>query len=138
QDKQEGKFTLTVNKRKGVDFKFSSQDLTLKISELSERIIRPAMVQLANQVDRDLMALYADVPSWVGTPGQIVNAFTDFAKAPERMDEYANPTDGRSAVLSPADHWGLLGSQTALFIQRAAEGAYRNGSLGNIGGVETY
>ena len=138
QDVVEGKTTITIDKRKGIDFKFTSQDLTLNIGELSERVIKPAMVQLANQVDKDLMALYAAVPSWVGTPGQTVNAYADFAKAPERMDEYAVPTDMRAAVLSPADHWGLLGSQTALYIQDAARGAYRNGSLGMIGGVDTY
>ena len=32
----------------------------------------------------------------------------------------------------------MLGSQTALFIQDAAKGAYREGSLGKIGGVDTY
>ena len=96
------------------------------------------MVQLANRVDTDLMGLYKDVPSWVGTPGQVINSYADFALGPQRMDEYANPTDGRSAVLSPADHWGLLGSQTALYIQDAAKGAYRQGSLGMIGGVDTY
>lgn len=138
QDATEGSTTITVNKRKGIDFAFSSQDLTLKIADLSERVIKPAMVQLANQIDTDLMALYKDVPSWVGTPGQTINSYTDFAKGPERMDEYANPTDDRCAVLAPADHWGLLGSQTALFIQDAARGAYRKGSLGDIGGVDTY
>lgn len=138
QDATEGSTTITVNKRKGIDFAFSSQDLTLKISDLSERVIKPAMVQLANQIDTDLMALYASVPSWVGTPGQVINSYTDFAKGPERMDEYANPQDGRCAVLSPADHWGLLGSQTALFMQDVAKGAYRKGSLGDIGGVDTY
>jgi len=96
------------------------------------------MVQLANQIDTDLMDLYKQVPSWVGTPGQTVNSYADFAKAPERMDEMANPQDMRCAVMSPADHWGLLGSQTSLYIQDAAKGAYRKGSLGMIGGVDTY
>src|SRR5690606_38099041 len=48
QDVTEGKTTITVDKRKGIDFKFTSQDLTLNIAELSERVIKPAMVQLAN------------------------------------------------------------------------------------------
>lgn len=137
QDVVEGKTSITVDKRKGVDFKFTSQDLTLKIGELSERVIKPAMVQLANQIDTDLMALYKYVPNWVGTAGQTVNSYADFALAPQRLDEYAVPAE-RSAVLSPADHWGLLGSQTALYIQDAAKGAYRKGSLGEIGGVDTY
>ncbi len=138
QDVVEGKFAVTVDKFKGIDFEFSSQDLTLNIKDLTERVIKPGMVQLANQIDSDLMALYAKVPSWVGTPGQTINSYADFAKGPERMDEMANPTDGRCSVLSPADHWGLLGSQTGLFIQDAARGAYRKGSLGMIGGVDTY
>lgn len=138
QDVTEGKTSITIDKRKGVDFKFTSQELTLDIGELSDRVIRPAMVQLANQVDTDLMALYKDVPSWLGTPASPINSYSDFAKGPERMDEYANPMDGRAAVLSPADHWGLLGSQTALYMQDVAKGAYRKGSLGMIGGVDTY
>lgn len=138
QDVTEGYLTMSVNKRKGVDFEFTSQDLTLNIKQLSDRIIKPAMIQLANQIDTDLMALYKDVNNWVGTPGQTVNSFTDFAKAPERLDELAVPQDGRCAVLSPADHWGLLGNQTGLYIQNAANGAYRQGSLGMIGGVDTY
>lgn len=138
QDVTEGKTTITVDKRKGIDFKFTSQELTLDIGELADRVIRPAMVQLANQVDSDLMALYKDVPSWLGTPTSPINSYADFAKGPERMDEYANPSEDRCAVLSPADHWGLLGSQTALYMQDVAKGAYRKGSLGMIGGVDTY
>ena len=138
QDVTEGSLTMTLNKRKGVDFLFTSQDLTTKISEISDRIIRPAMVQLANQVDSDLMALYKDIPNWVGTPGQTIDAFSDFALAPKRLDTTSVPSDGRSAVLAPADYWGMLGSQTALYIQGANRDAYRDGSLGSIGGVDTY
>jgi hypothetical protein len=139
QDATEGQFSITVNKQKGIDFAFSSSDLTLKIPVLTERIIKPAMVQLANQVDLDLMALYKDIPSWQGASATTpINTYAKFAAGPQRMDEYANPTDGRCCVLAPADHWGLIGSQTALYIQKPAESAYRKGSLGEIGGVDTY
>jgi hypothetical protein len=138
QDIVEGKTTLVVDKQKGVDFGFTSKELTLDIGELSQRVIKPAMVQLANQVDSDLMALYKSVPNWAGPAGQTINSFADFAKGPELLDQYAVPMDGRAAVLSPADHWALLGSQTALYMQDVAKGAYRNGSLGMIGGVDTY
>lgn len=138
QDVTEGSLTMTLNKRKGVDFSFTSQDLTTKISELSDRVIRPAMVQLANQIDTDLWALYKDVPNWVGTAGNTIDSFADFAKGPERLDNGAVPSDGRSAVLSPTDTWAMLGSQTALYVQGANRDAYRNGELGMIGGVDTY
>ena len=138
QDIVEGKVSITVDKQKGVDFGFTSKELTLDIKELSERVIKPAMVQLANQVDADVMGLYKYVPNWAGTAGQTINSFADFAKGPELLDQYAVPLEGRTAVLSPADHWALLGSQTALYIQDAARGAYRTASLGMIGGVDTF
>jgi hypothetical protein len=138
QDVVEGSTSITVNKQKGVDFAFTSQELTLNIKDLSERVIKPAMVQLANQVDSDVLALYKSVPNWVGTPGQTVNSFTDFAKAPERLTEMAAMGEGRSGFLSPADNWGLIGSQTGLYIQGAANSAYREGSLGRIAGIETF
>jgi hypothetical protein len=138
QDIVEGKLSLTVDKQKGVDFGFTSKELTLNIKDLSERVIKPAMVQLANQIDSDVYGLYKYVPNWVGTAGSTVDSFSDFAKAPELLDKMAVPQDDRSAVLTPADHWGLLGSQTALYIQDAAKSAYRNGSLGMLGGIDTF
>lgn len=138
QDVTEGSTTIVVNKQKGIDFQFTSQELALEMNQLSERVIRPAMIQLANQVDRDILSLYSSVPSWVGTPGQVVNSFADFGVGPQRLDEFAVPQESRAGLLSPADQWGMLGSQTALYIQEAAKGAYRDGSLGMIGGVDTY
>lgn len=136
QDVTEGKFTMTVDQRKGIDFSFTSQELTLSISELSERVIKPAMIQLANQIDADLHAEYKNVSKWVGTPGQTINSFTDLAKGMERLDDMSVPSDGRCAVLTPADHWGMVGNLTGLYIDRSANPAYRKGTLGEVGGVE--
>lgn len=139
QDVIEGKTTLVVDQIRGVDFQFSSTDLTLKVEDMAERIMKPAMTNLVNSMASDIATqMYVGAYNWVGTPGQTVNSFVDFAKGPERLDELAVPMDGRLALLSPADHWGLLGSQTSLYIQGAANDAYRNGSLGKIGGVDTY
>lgn len=142
QDVVEGNTTIVVDKQKGVDFQFTSSDLTLKIGDLSERVIRPAMVQLGNQIDRDCAALFNKVWNWVGTPTDPltspVNSFSDFAKATERLDLQAVPTDTRSAIMSPSDTWGLIGAQTALFMQDIAKEAYRGGELGQIAGVDTY
>jgi hypothetical protein len=138
QDIVEGKTTLVVDKQKGVDFGFTSKELTLNIGELSERVIKPAMVQLANQVDSDVMALYKQVPNWAGTPGQTINSFADFAKGLSFWTITPSLKTDVRRFSRRSDHWALLGSQTALYITDAAKGAYRNGSLGMIGGVDTY
>jgi hypothetical protein len=53
------------------------------------------------------------------------------------MDQMAIPSDMRKACLNPDDKWGMLGSQTSLYIQGAANSAYREGELGTIGGIDT-
>lgn len=138
QDVIEGKTTLSINQQLGVDFSFSSSDLTLKIDDLSTRVIKPAMTNIVNEMARDVFQqMYLGTYNWVGTAGNTVNSYTDFAEAPLRMDLMAIPQTMRYAALHPADHWGLLGSQTALYIQGAANSAYREGDLGKIGGVDT-
>lgn len=137
QDVTEGSTSITVNKQKGVDFKFSSTELTLNIGDLSERVLKPAMVQLANQIDVDLMAEYKNINNWVGTPGTTLTTFAGFAKAPERMDLGAVPQDDRMSVISPTDYWGLAASQTALYLQNIAGDAYRRGNVGMIGDIST-
>lgn len=138
QDVVEGKFQITVDTQAGVDFKFTASDLTLKIEDLSERVMKPALLQLANSVDQSVLGLYRSLHNWVGTPGQVVNSFADFAKGPERLDKGSVPQDERSAVMSPSDYWGMLGSQSALFQQNPANEAYRRAKLGMIGNVESY
>jgi hypothetical protein len=140
QDVVEGSTTMTIDTQIGVDVDFTSKEMTLDIdaSGVRERVLKPAMIQLANRIDTAIMGLYKYVPNWSGTPGQVINSFADFGKAPERMDELAIPQDPRCAVLSPADHWGLLGSQTSLYMSDVAKSAYRMANLGMIGGVDTY
>lgn len=139
QDAIEGRTTLVINKQIGVDFSFTSSDLTLKVNDLAERFIRPAMINIVNEMARDcFVEFYRNVYNWVGTPGSTVDSFADFAKAAERLDLMAVPSDGRYAALHPTDHWGLLGAQTGMYITNAAEAAYRRGKLGMIGGIDTY
>jgi len=137
QDVEEANFPLAMDKQKHVAWKFSSKDLTLTIEEYSERYIKPAMIQLANQVDRDLLSLANKFNNWVGTAGQDINSFSDFAKGPERLDLLAVPQGMRYAVLSPSDYWAFVSSQTSLNASdKLVESAYEQARLGRVGGVE--
>jgi len=138
QDVVEGKITMSVDTVKGVDFKFSSSDLTLQIGELGDRVIKPAMVQLANKIDADLLSLYKKVANHVTIPSGGIDSFADFALAPAVMDKFGIPQEDRNAVLTPTDHWALLGSQTALYMQDVAKDAYRRGRIGMVANIDTY
>lgn len=134
----EGKTTLVVDQQIGIDFQFTSTDLTLKVEDMAERIIKPAMSRIANELASDvLIQMYRGTYNLVGTQGTRVDSFSDFSKAPERMDEMAIPSDNRHAILCPSDFWGLVGSQTALYAPSLVGSAYRSGDLGDLGGLAT-
>jgi len=137
QDTTEKSLTLSVDTQGGVDLAFSSADMTLKIGEFSDRFLKPAMITIANQIDRDIAGLYKSVWNWVGTPGQVVDAFADFGKAPQRLTEMAVPED-RCGALAPADKWGLLGSLTGSFVQDISKPAIERARLPMVGGVDLY
>lgn len=138
QDVVEGTTTMSIDKQRGVDFKFSSVDMSLEIDEFEDRILKDAMIKLANKVDTDLMALYKNVYNYVGPASGALDSFADFALAPERLDLGAVPMNDRCAILSPTDFWGMVGSQTSLYVNSVAQPAYREGSLGMVGGIDTY
>lgn len=139
QDVIEGYTTLVVDQQIGVDFSFSSTDLTLKIEDLSQRVIKPAMSSIINYMANDVATkMYQGAYNWAGTAGQTINSFADFAKGPERLDEMAVPQDDRLGLLSPADYWGLVGSQTGLNNGGLVSEAYKSGRLPMIGNVDCY
>lgn len=141
QDVIEGKTTLTVDQQVGVDFSFTSTDLTLSMNDLSERVIQPAVKTVVNHVASDLLTqFYRGTYNWAGTPGQTIDSFKDFSAGAKRLDQMAVPSDGRLAILGPDDHWALIGAATALAnVGGGVEaGAYRNGSLGKLAGIDTY
>lgn len=138
QDVIEGKTTLVVDQQIGVDFSFSSTDLTLKVEDMADRIIKPAMSIIANGMASDVLTqMYRGTYNLVGTWGNQVNSFSDFSKAPERLDELACPQDNRAAILCPNDFWGLVGANTALFAPSVVTSSLRSGELGELGGVMT-
>lgn len=139
QDVIEGQVPLTVDQQKGVDFNFTSTDMTLSVESLAERVIKPAMCNLVHEVARDVFATaYTGIYNWAGTPGQTVNSYSDFSKAPERLDEMSVPMDSRHAVMGPSDYHALVANNTGLFVSDVAKQALRQARLGMLGGLDTW
>ena len=137
QDVQEANVAVAMDRMRGVDFAFSSTDLTLTIEELNKRYIRPAMIQLANTIDRDLHQLYQKVWNWVGTPGTPLTTFAGFTKAPQRLMEMAVPQP-YMGTLSPADQYGMLSDIKTLYVSELAKTAIERAKLPPLAGVDTY
>lgn len=145
QDVHEPTTSIVINQRKHVSWQFSSQDLTLTIEEYSERYIKPAMIQLANTIDRSLATEGSnEFYNLVGTPGTTPATFLSLADAAQRLDEGAVPDDGmRCGVLNPAARWalanGLGGTGSGgIFNAEIVGDMVRKGWLGNIANLDLY
>ena len=139
QDVEEKTTSITINQRKHVSWKFSTQDLTLSVEDYSERYIKPAMITLANTVDRSIMSLYSSVWNAVGTPGTTPGTFASVAGAAQRLDEMAVPSDRRHMLLNPAARYSIAGNQLTLdSVGTKGKSAYEKAMMGEVAMFDTY
>lgn len=139
QDSQEGTVPLVVSTQIGVDLGgWTSADRTLKMSNFADRFLKSACMTIAQGVDAAVAGLYKDVWNWVGTPGTQLTTFAGFAKAPQRLDEMAVMQGDRSAILSPADQWGMIGSVSQMYNNDSAKTALQKARLPMLGNIDTY
>src|SRR3990167_1275384 len=62
--------TLTINYQKGIDFSMSSVERRLDLNSMTDQILKPALVRLANEVDADILEVATKrIANAVGTPG---------------------------------------------------------------------
>jgi P22 coat protein - gene protein 5 len=137
QDVTEPSTSITISNQKHVDFQFTSQDLTLVIEEFSERYLKPAAAELANQLDYDVLTNFNQVFNEVGTPGSVPASFQSLANIGQRMDEGAVPQEGRVLILNPAAYWSMANALITLYVRSVSEPALK-GFLANIANFEIY
>jgi hypothetical protein len=145
QDVIEETTSIVINQRKHVSWSFSTQDLTLTIEEYAERYIKPAMINLANVIDRSLCVEGAqEFFNVTGTPGTTPSDFQVLADTGQKMDEEPVPDDGmRCLVLNPAARWGLANGMGGtgsggIFNAEIVHGMVRRGRLGEIANFDIY
>jgi hypothetical protein len=139
QDVEEKTTNIVIDQRKHVSWKFSTQDLTLSVEEYSERYIKPAMITLANTVDRSILGLYNRVWNSVGTVGSTPASYANVAAAAQRLDEMAVPSDMRHMLLNPAARYAVSGNQTTLELPDSkTKTAYERALMGEVAMFSTY
>jgi hypothetical protein len=139
QDVEEKSTSVSIDQRKHVSWKFSTQDLTLSIEEYSERYIKPAAITLANTMDAAGHNLYRNVWNSVGTPGTTPANFAAVAAAAQRLDEMAVMGDRRTMVMNPAAHYAIAGNQLTLeAVGDKSRTAYQEAQIGRIAKFDAF
>ncbi len=139
QDVTEGRTALTVATQLGADLEFTSADLTLSVDKFSERILKPQMIKLANQIDLLVTTELTNASfNWVGTPGTVITAPAAFFRGPNRLDNLSVPTDSRVGLVCPNDYWGVAGFLTGTYISDVNAAALKKAKLPLMGNVDMY
>lgn len=85
----------------GVDVSFTSQELTLSLDDFSERVLKPAVSQLAAEIEGDaLAAAFKTVANYVGTTSTTMT-YKQFAQGGQVLSENLASPDGRIALINP-------------------------------------
>jgi hypothetical protein len=109
QDVVEGRVPVTIDKQKGIDIKFTDLQEALSVTDLlRSNIMASKAAQLAQEIDNDLAQTTLEFPSWVGTPGNLIDSPSDFNLGMTRLNNLAVPMNDRSAILSPNDYGAMV------------------------------
>lgn len=86
---------LVVNYQKHVDTTMTSADLTLKMQDFSDRVIKPKVIQIAQQIDIDgYVNAKNTIGNLTGTAGTSPNNVTFLTDIGQKLDDFSTPRDG--------------------------------------------
>ncbi len=139
QDHVERSTPLVVASQIGVDVSFSSVELTMSLDDFSERIINPAMAQLAADIENQCMQdAYKLVANYTGTTSTQIT-YKQFQQNGASITKNLGPYDARTAWLTPDSTVEFNDATKGLF--QSAENIkkqYREGMMGRTGGFDVY
>ncbi len=140
-DIEEATVPVALDNWRKVVFNISSEDSTLRVEDEYERLLMPAMYELAQDVESAIAAKYTDIFNFTGTPGTSPSKFLDVASAGAKLDLLGVPDDGRRcAFFGPLESVTLADGLKGVFPQGIATKAIERAQIGNgeYGGFMCY
>lgn len=138
QDVSETSVTLTAATQKGVDFEFSSEELTMHIDDFSERYIQPAISVLAAVIEADAFNMYKDVANEYDGVGS-ANSFANMTQMTKILTDNLSPLDSRCAILNTQSTVDIVADTKGLFQDSSSiKKQYLEGKLGRISGFDIF
>ncbi len=155
QGTNETKTSLVMANQIGVDIQFSSAERALSLDDYSERVLKPAINNIAGQAAADIMGafdglvpaqtLYADtqipamgfVAKFDGGNNILQPDINTFLSAGALLDQLSAPGGNRKIALDPITQARIVGSLAGLFNPASALSAqYMTGQMKNALGFD--
>ena len=133
EDFNETSVPVTLSTQFHVDTQFTTQDLALSLDMFSDRVLKPAVAAIANQMDLDGLTMAKNnVANIVGTAGTPPTGLITYLTAGAYLDSEGAPRDGRrSCVVEPFTSATIVDSLKGLFVPSDVIGKqYTKGMMG--------
>lgn len=143
QDYLERSVPLTLNTQWQQACAFTSSDMSLSLDDFTNRVTKPKIVQIANDIDYAGMQQFLNVPAEVGTPGTVPVLADTYLNALQVLADEGFPIDdeeGLSVHISPRMQRAIFPALQGLITNAggtASLGFLRNLAKGE-GGEEDY
>jgi len=131
---------LSVSSQYGVDVSFTSVELTMNLDDFSERIISPAMAQLAAKIEGDCMSdAYKMVHNYTNASTDTMMNYKIFQQGGANITNNLGPSGDRAAILSPDTVVNFANDVKGLFQDSGGiKRLYREGQMGRTCGFDVF
>lgn len=140
QDHVERSTPLSVSSQTWVAVSFTTAELTMSLDDFSDRIIKPAMNQMAAKLESDaLAAAYKLVNNYTNATTDGLLTFKRFSQGSQKLTENLAPLGDRTALLTPYSRVEFMDVTKSLFHSaQNIQKQYREGIIGTTGGFDVY
>lgn len=140
QDSQEQFETLPVRNQRHIGMSFSSAEMALDIDSYSRQFIRPAMAQLAADVESEFLQYVRDNTFWtVGSPAANFSGLDPALEARRYLNDQLAPNSPRTMLLNNLAEATVVSSLSGLFQSSTQiKEQYEEGAMGRTAGFDWY
>ena len=122
-----------------VDVAAEAVETAVNIDDLNRVFVEPAAAALAEKINSDGLALYADIPYFAGAAGTTPAALGDLAAVRKALNLNKVPAAGRVAVWDPEADAAFATIPAIVNAEKSGSvAALREGAIGRVFGLDNY
>lgn len=138
QDIEQATIPVTLDKTATIAIKLTAKERTLSFDRFSEDILKPAMVQMKDEIEQHIASLYPKFYHFLGTPGTAPSTFLALGGVGAVMTDQAVPLSGRMALHGTDASLALADGLKGVFVQDMAKTALAEAKIGKYANFENY
>jgi hypothetical protein len=129
---------LTLDQTATIAVELSVKDKTLSFDRFSEDVIKPAMIQMKDQIEQDIAGTYWKLYHFGGTAGTTPSTFLSLGSMGAVMTDGAIPLSPRYAVHGTDAMVALADGMKNNFVAPVARTAFEEAKIGRFGQFDNY